>query len=523
MRGLQSCIGLIQTTGRGLFVLLVLLLLPSAASAADYYWKYQASSPDYSSASLACDGALNLRQDQVNALSEPSRSYYSPVIIREFTKLSDTQFKCVIQSGAELNYNWNQYTIDRYGDSCPAEHTYNTQTGECEGAEPDQCEPTVGQVVYHEFHFKSLDQDGNPSTDPPVTVCKNSCQYSHTFGKFNSKRDFGPPDEQVGFFEYKGNGVSCTASTTDPSGFNEPPSKDPVDNPPAFSSDNSCSGWQTQPDGTLKRSCTANTSYTDEGEVQCEGGTSGSAFTSSVICTPSKTNPPEKTDTSVTQDTEKKTNPDGSTDTTTTTDTTKTNCKGLSPCTSTEKSETSSETADSNGNTTSATDSCTGAGCNPENPNEEPTEEEEGVESAVSGDSVCDSTPSCEGDAIQCAILRQTHKSRCNQEEFQSLEADKVAEAESTLSSEFAGDQYSPLTPGSEGTFNLAGMLDTSSSIGGGCPVLPDISFTINGQTKSVSLSQWLGELCKYAVWFSYLLVAFAMRAAAEVVAGGFK
>ncbi|MDU9410417.1 hypothetical protein RTH74_22690 [Pseudomonas sp. zfem001] len=267
-------------------------------------------------------------------------------------------------------------SVNRRGTACSPPAVYNPETGGCEEPQPDKCESTVGNVVHHEFRFASLGSDGNPSADPPVTVCKSGCQYSHTFGDFSSKRDFGPPDQLVGSFEYKGNGVSCTPSANDPSVFDQPPAKDPVTKAPEYATNNDCSGWETQPDGTLKRSCNSNTSYKDEGNVDCKGGTAGAGFSSSVKCTPSKNKPPHKSETNVEQETTKKDNPDGSSETTTKTDTTKTECKGTKPCESSSKTETESENTDPDGNSTK-NGNCVGDGCNPDKTDGSGTEAEE--------------------------------------------------------------------------------------------------------------------------------------------------
>ncbi|OCX15690.1 hypothetical protein BBI09_17345 [Stutzerimonas xanthomarina] len=119
---------------------------------------------------------------------------------------------------------------------------------------------------------------------------------------------------------------------------------------------------------------------------------------------------------------------------------------------------------------------------------------------------------------MQCAILRQTHTQRCADEKFQEVDAEELVAG---VSGDMAGEGFQPFGEGERGTFDLAGMIDTSSTIGGSCPALPPITFTIKGVTKSVEFGTVMAEICKYASWFSFLMVAFAMRRAAEIVAGG--
>lgn len=365
--------------------------------------------------------------------------------------------------------------------------------------EPDKCEATIGALIYHEFRFASIGEDGNPSTDPPITVCKDGCQYSHTFGNFSSKRDFGPPDQLVGSFEYKGNGTSCTASATDPSVFDQPPSKDPVKNAPEYATSNNCDNWVTQEDGTLKRSCTAKTSYKNEGDVDCSGGTTGSGFSSSVTCTPSKNNPPEKTQTDVEQETTKKENSDGSTETNTKTDTTKTECKGTKPCTSTSKTETMSEKTDADGNTTQS-GNCTGDDCNPdksEDGTEDDEDSEEGEERTASvGD--CDGSFSCTGDPIDCAILKQQKEQQCYAEEMGDFEGKK-----SDVEGLFQGDDFK-LNEG-DGDIDVPSFVTQGTRfLSPSCPPDRVVSLSMAGRTVGISFQ----PLCNFASGLGPFLVA---------------
>ncbi|MFN9528861.1 MAG: virulence factor TspB C-terminal domain-related protein [Pseudomonadaceae bacterium] len=402
-------------------------------------------------------------------------------------------------------------SITRSGSSCsdPA-HVYNTETGKCEAPEIDQCESTVGNVVHHEFRFASLGSDGNPSADPPVTVCKSGCQYSHTFGDFSSKRDFGPPDQLVGSFEYKGNGVSCTPSANNPSVFDQPPAKDPVTKAPEYATNNDCSGWETQPDGTLKRSCNSNTSYKDEGNVDCKGGTAGAGFSSSVKCTPSKNKPPQKSETNVEQETTKKDNPDGSSETTTKTDTTKTECKGTKPCESTSKSETETENTDPDGNSTK-NGNCVGDGCNPDKPDGSDSggeeEGEQGEERTATVGS-CDGAFSCTGDPIDCAILKQQKEQQCYAEEMGDFDGKK-----SDIEGLFQGENFT--LPEAE--------ISAPSIIGGATRFLPaGCPAPERAQLSGGSLSFSYQPLCTIAVDLSWIIVAVASIWAAAYVGRAF-
>lgn len=65
-------------------------------------------------------------------------------------------------------------------------------------------------------------------------------------------------------------------------------------------------------------------------------------------------------------------------------------------------------------------------------------------------------------------------------------------------------------------------MIDTSSRFSSSCPLLPTVSYSwVDGSSQNFDPN--FPALCEYLRWFGYLLVAFAMRYAAEIIAGGLK
>ncbi|MBX6589599.1 hypothetical protein ISF05_30990 [Pseudomonas aeruginosa] len=141
--------------------------------------------------------------------------------------------------------------------------------------------------------------------------------------------------------------------------------------------------------------------------------------------------------------------------------------------------------------------------------------------SSISGDGDCKVAIQCNGDAIQCAIVRQEKASRCADEEFRTVDDKKIQDLKNTLAGEFSGPEYEPIKATGENTHDLSKLLDTSGRFSKACPVIPDVSFPWFGSTQTVSLSSVSSDLCTYLQWFGYLLVAFAMRAAAEIIARG--
>ncbi|WP_371133522.1 hypothetical protein [Pseudomonas aeruginosa] len=144
-----------------------------------------------------------------------------------------------------------------------------------------------------------------------------------------------------------------------------------------------------------------------------------------------------------------------------------------------------------------------------------------GSGSSISGDGDCKVAIQCNGDAIQCAIVRQEKAARCADEEFRTVDDKKIQDLKNTLAGEFSGPEYEPITATGENTHDLSKLLDTSGRFSKSCPVIPDFSFPWFGSTQTVSLSSVSSDLCAFFQWFGYLLVAFAMRAAAEIIARG--
>ncbi|MFV9439839.1 hypothetical protein ACNUIP_05885 [Pseudomonas aeruginosa] len=141
--------------------------------------------------------------------------------------------------------------------------------------------------------------------------------------------------------------------------------------------------------------------------------------------------------------------------------------------------------------------------------------------SSISGDGDCKVAIQCNGDAIQCAIVRQEKAARCADEEFRTVDDKKIQDLKNTLAGEFSGPEYEPIKATGENTHDLSKLLDTSGRFSKACPVIPDFSFPWFGSTQTVSLSSVSSDLCAFFQWFGYLLVAFAMRAAAEIIARG--
>lgn len=413
-------------------------------------------------------------------------------------------------------YNGFKFYISRVG-TCEAPNVNNPETGECEAPEPEKCEPTVGKRIPHWHNFGTL---GAQANEAPITVCEDSCQYSNTFETPECSRNF--PDKAFCSLTYLGNGVECTeGDASNPSNFDQPPTKPPVDPKPERSHEQKCEDWVTGEDGVARRTCTSKDEYKDSGKLKCEN-TNGY-----LKCAPG-TPPPAYTKTETTAETAKTDNADGSSKTETTTNKDVTNCHGTKPCKtdSTETKETDNKNPD--GSPGDKTTTCKGDKCTAEEdpkPGTDPDAEEEGEEkeeSSVTGGTSCDSAPVCKGDAIQCAILRQEFTQRCADEKFREVTPENTNALKTDLDAAFSGEQFQPITATAENTFSLEGMIDTTSRFSSSCPVLPSVSYSwLDGSSQSFNPN--FADLCQYLRWMGFLLVAFSMRSAAEIIAGGLK
>jgi hypothetical protein len=450
-------------------LLFLLALLSSASQAADYYWAYHSRTQQgicitcqYPSPEAACAAYY--------------AGYPNATGGRTLTRLSDqfrgtNLYSCVfdvLPSSRVTTY------IGRYGDACQPGQTYNEETAKCES---DPCLPTVGQVIFHGHTFRNLGADGNPDTDPPIAICSNACQYTHTFEAFGSKRK---GDEIEGSFKYKGNGVSCTVSTNNPSNFDQPPTKPPMSPQQEYFSDKSCDNWVTNADGTSSRRCVSTNKYREPGKLNCQYGAGAMVCN---VATPS----PNGKETTVTETTDVTLNPDGSKNTTTNTSTTTTTCKGLSKCSTTTKNETKNEGTNPDGSPGDTETECTGDGCVPEEEDgddkgeEEEEQEEEGIP----------------GPSRSLAKGEQGNFNDANSQWDQKIET-----AETTLQQKV--DQYA-------NTFS--GVFDLNLGSGGGSLPCEQVPVTIGTTTQNLDMClERFSEPLSY-LRFAILLAATALAA----------
>jgi hypothetical protein len=477
--------------------LLVFLSLTSVAGlvlASEYYWGTY--SPNGSSINVNAGSSARAACQHLSSSRPPG------YVFKSAERVSETRFNCYETTPGEQS-NYIGYAI-RLGTTCPPDTSYNSNTGECEAPEPDQCEPTVGVEVEHRHRAGEFTGAGVIAgrVDPPGSVCRGECQYAFSGSAPVRAYRFenGDPIGVFLAFKYRGNGVSCTG--------NESEFAQPSDGTPVVEKQSECTTKITDSEGRQRYDCQATELNIDPGNMECSLGTVGGELQ----CIP-KPPSPKMTDKKVDQEIVEKTNPDGSKDTTTTTTTTTTQCTGVKSCSTSTTTNVSNNHTKADGTPGGESNTCTGPGCKDADgkTQEEREEEEEKSESKVTGGQTCEAAPACEGDAVQCAILKQQYEARCDFEESEDFESNK-ADIKGLF--EGQGDKFK-LDEGS-------GDIDVPSFINQGtrflpatCPAAESFSLTTaGGRTFSLSYE----PLCRAASDLSGLFVAVATILAALYV-----
>lgn len=482
------------------FLLLIcLFLFAFTASAADFYWRSTSSyAQQFPTPQLACEG--------YTAYSNTAQPSLAHTLI-SVTGSSSTERTCTVKRVSKVNGQQltnDIHTIARYGTGCTLPAVYDPATASCKAPEPDKCEPTIGAVVEHRHRAGEFTGAGVIAgrTDPPGSVCRDQCQYafSGTAPLKAYRFENGDPTGVFLAFKYKGNGVSCVG--------NESPFAQPSDGKPVVEKQSECTNKVVHADGSQSYDCQAIELNIDPGNMECSLGTVGGELQ----CIP-KPPSPKMTDKKVDQEIVEKTNPDGSKDTTTTTTTTTTQCTGVKSCSTSITTNVSNNHTKADGTPGGESNTCTGPGCKDADgkTQEEREEEEEKSESKVTGGQTCEAAPTCEGDAVQCAILKQQYEARCDFEESEDFESNK-ADIKGLF--EGQGDKFK-LDEGS-------GDIDVPSFINQGtrflpatCPTAESFSLTTaGGRTFTLSYE----PLCRAASDLSGLFVAVATILAALYV-----
>ncbi len=133
------------------------------------------------------------------------------------------------------------------------------------------------------------------------------------------------------------------------------------------------------------------------------------------------------------------------------------------------------------------------------------------TESQASGGDDCKVPPVCKGDAIQCAMLSQQWKTRCDNQQ---------TNAASDLATQVLGGNDPSKNPADKENRDvrpIANSIDQTAFLGGGG--LQDKVVTVSGQSITLPFSR----LNQYLEWIGRLFVVLSLIGAIRIVLGGFK
>ncbi|RCM58566.1 hypothetical protein PA35_05352 [Pseudomonas aeruginosa] len=475
---IKTCISALKIS-LSMACLLPSLFFARGVNAEQFYWVVASPSAvaggSYSSPSSACAVVFDYYKPTTNWIKsvEPVRR-------------NDTVFDCFARgtnaSGSAQSGNIG--VISRRGESCQPGAEYDSAAGVCKEP-PKECEIGVPNLFRSSNHPIIVINGKNTVPSSPPSGCLSGCAYEADSSRPTScYRTPGSTTEGFCNYTLKSNGQNCSADSGNLGGTGpslSEPNQPPVTDPPSDPNDPGCPKGYSWSGTTCVKTPTDPTDPTDPGgdgggtgggDGGDGGGTGGGG--------------------------------DGGTG-------------GGDGGTGGGDGNGGTGGGDGDGGGTGGGGDGGGDGqCDPaKDPNKC------GSGSSISGDGDCKVAIQCNGDAIQCAIVRQEKLARCADEEFRTVDEKKIQDLKNTLAGEFSGPEYEPIKATGENTHDLSKLLDTSGRFSKACPVIPDVSFPWFGSTQTVSLSSVSSDLCTYLQWFGYLLVAFAMRAAAEIIARG--
>lgn len=337
MRGFNYCRVLLFLT----------FFFASNAFAVEYYW-LAAADPTHRATPLAVCSSIPPGYNGYNW------SNYS--VVRQ----SDTLFYCkATRHSLDGSASWagitvSGYNANRYGDSCPPDHVFNSTTGACDGPPPDECEIKAGQP--HPFTKTGNSGDAyavvvNGYVIANQSACFSGCAVNTVDQKCTGRVSGAFACTGTGYFT----GQNCEVSG-DGSLIDENTTAEPEPEPKTIADQVPCT-YTTQPDGT--QACESLIS--EEREGQYCGTVNGVKK-----CVDSK---PTKNGLSVLTTVSSVTDANGKTVTTKKDTATVTKCTGANQCSSTSATTTTVTTTNGNGDVESVAGTCVGTACPDKNTN----------------------------------------------------------------------------------------------------------------------------------------------------------
>lgn len=317
------------------------LFFSSQVFSVDYHW-YISTGPgigtQFTSPDAACRSIVMAYEFQ---FAEPTGS--------------ETTFNCVFLTDANPPARYVYGYASRVGTTCPADTTYNPDTGQCDPEPSDNpCEDKAGDSIPFskqgnrgDGFYDTVNVGGKNMGVTPDQQCVNGCSVTlNSSCKFRLSTD-----------EYSCSGYAYFTGSTCVSGPNSPDeSPDVRDEAPEVVEDKEPCVYVQDAEGRLH--CVSSDVVEHEGQ-NC--GSAGPAGSEQPRCFPKEAKRDEqKTETEV----EEKTEADGSKTTTKTDVHTETKCNGTKDnCTTTTTTTTTTTKTDGSGTTTKTTTTCKGANC----------------------------------------------------------------------------------------------------------------------------------------------------------------
>ena len=452
------------------FIGFVFFAFTGGAFAKEYYWAWASNRSITSGSPMGVCSQLGSGYTFVN-------SYFT----------YEDQFVCTYKmpnvNGDLVN---NSYVIVRLGSGCNEGTHYNSQTGECVSPEPEPTKCEVGEITSHLFPTKNF--DGFYVTLAPQQMCQNSCVVNQVTTSSGTKGCIPFAEGRYCFAQFAVTDEKCDVNDDLPQApqIDENTAIDPKD--------------EDQEDGTKAEHCVL---YTDsEGrqsykcnpppeQGHCPDGWLVGADGSTCYRDPGTGDP----------------NTGGGNDGGSTGEGGGGNDGG-----STGEGGEGSEGGDKQGDVLKKFDENNklladikkaiqdkpvgGGGAGGGDGSHNNPDKDKG---SVSGSDGCDSEPTCVGDVIQCAILAQNHKSRCEAKELADFEKHK-----DDISSLFQGEEFQiPVGEDIEVESFLTGHTRWLPS---NCPRPERVTLGTNGQSLSLSYD----PMCKLANSVSPLIIILA-------------
>lgn len=476
--------------------LLFLFVFPCFAYSADYTWTSKFGTTTILVGAISAEAACRQSVPAMDARSQvvDSPGFKSTHAYVSHVRVNDSFWHCTLLAtriGTTYSYDRLLY-IQRVGDQCGPSSVWNPELGKCDD---DECKQKEGQT--ERFTKGGLAPDsfativyigGQPKAVFEQYGCFDGCAVSivspacttRTTGAYHCRGDATHLGTKCG--NSSGPAVSPTNDTTNPV-------------PQTKTEEDKCVFTQG-PGGVM--SCV--NSKLNEKEGQNCGTFNGVQICADKV--PEKDT--EKTDTTITGST----NSDGTTTTTKTDTKTKTTCTGIdNKCTTKTTTKTTTTVTSPNGSVTSETTECEGEQC-PGGGNDgvdtdgdgfgdcDPSKEDCGEGNDKVEGEPCDVSLVCEGDVIQCAILRQEKENNCKWV-YGAAEKQEVANI-------LSGEEYEIPETEEDVSDLFNNGVNKGRWMGGNCPAPRSIS--IMGRTYQFSWQPF----CDFAVALAPLFVALA-------------